>query len=165
MERLRFIKNRTFDEIAVDDTAGLTRTLQAQDISLFALASGDVNPIHLDQTYSVADRFHRVIAQEPRSGSVNSAVLGEELPGPDTEGRASAEQEHEVLRVAQVVFGYFPELTSGVRPVRRSGGLRPATTGVDLSRGDSDVRASHVLRDGRMRDWPAIARDEAPVAF
>ena len=84
MEPLRFIENRTFDEIAVGDTASLTRTLQAQDISLFALASGDVNPAHLDKDYAATDRFHGVIAHGLGGGSLISAVLGTELPGPGT---------------------------------------------------------------------------------
>jgi phosphate acetyltransferase/phosphate butyryltransferase len=82
MEPPRFIENRTFDEIAVGDTASLTRTLQAQDISLFALASGDVNPAHLDRDYAATDRFHGVIAHGLWGGSLISAVLGTELPGP-----------------------------------------------------------------------------------
>lgn len=82
MEPPRFIENRTFDEIAVGDTASLTRTLQAQDISLFALASGDVNPAHLDRDYAAEDRFHGVIAHGLWGGSLISAVLGTELPGP-----------------------------------------------------------------------------------
>ncbi len=80
MEPPRFIENRTFDEIAVGDTASLTRTLQAQDISLFALASGDVNPAHLDRDYAATDRFHGVIAHGLWGGSLISAVLGTELP-------------------------------------------------------------------------------------
>lgn len=84
MEPLHFIENRTLDEIAVGDTASLTRTLRAQDISLFALVSGDVNPAHLDKDYAATDRFHGVIAHGLWGGSLISAVLGTELPGPGT---------------------------------------------------------------------------------
>ena len=38
------IENRTFDEIEVGETATLERTLSPQDIELFAVTSGDVNP-------------------------------------------------------------------------------------------------------------------------
>jgi hypothetical protein len=40
------IENRTFDEIGVGESASVTRTLTEQDIQLFALVSGDVNPAH-----------------------------------------------------------------------------------------------------------------------
>ena len=36
------IENRTFDEIAVGESASVTRTLSKRDIQLFALVSGDV---------------------------------------------------------------------------------------------------------------------------
>jgi phosphate acetyltransferase/phosphate butyryltransferase len=41
---MEHIENRTFDEIKVGDTATLQRTLTEQDIKLFAVMSGDINP-------------------------------------------------------------------------------------------------------------------------
>lgn len=76
------IENRTFDEIRVGDTASITRTLTEQDIQLFALVSGDVNPAHLDADFAATDMFHRVIAHGMWGGGLISAVLGTELPGP-----------------------------------------------------------------------------------
>ena len=76
------IENRTFDEIAVGDTASLSRTLREEDIQLFALVSGDVNPAHLDADYAATDMFRRVIAHGMWGGGLISAVLGTELPGP-----------------------------------------------------------------------------------
>lgn len=59
---LGLIRNRTFDEIAVGDSASIQRTLTAQDIQLFAVLSGDVNPQHLDAEFAALTRFHGVIA-------------------------------------------------------------------------------------------------------
>lgn len=81
---LRYIENRTFDEIQVGDSAEVTRTLKAQDIELFAAMSGDVNPAHVDEEYARSDRFHKVIAHGMWGGALISAVLGTELPGPGT---------------------------------------------------------------------------------
>ena len=39
---VRFIENKTFDEIAVGDTASLSRRLTLEDIELFAVMSGDI---------------------------------------------------------------------------------------------------------------------------
>lgn len=78
------IENRTFDEIVVGDTASLTRALSRQDIQLFALASGDVNPAHLDDAFAENSVFGRVIAHGLWGGGLISAVLGTELPGPGT---------------------------------------------------------------------------------
>lgn len=46
------IENCTFDEIAVGDSASLTRTLARDDIALFAVMFGDVNSAHLDERYA-----------------------------------------------------------------------------------------------------------------
>ncbi len=78
------IQNRTFDEIAVGDSASLARTVTQRDIELFALASGDVNPAHMDPAYAATDMFHHIIAQGILEAGLISAVLGTELPGPGT---------------------------------------------------------------------------------
>lgn len=78
------IENRTFDEIAVGDSASVTRVLGERDIQLFALVSGDVNPAHLDAEFAAGDLFGRVIAHGLWGGGLISAVLGTELPGPGT---------------------------------------------------------------------------------
>ncbi len=76
------VENRTFDEIAPGDSASIVRTLTQQDIDLFAIVSGDVNPAHLDSAYAETDLFHRIIAHGMWSGGLISAVLGTRLPGP-----------------------------------------------------------------------------------
>ena len=76
------IENRTFDEISIGDSASLQRTLTEEDIQLFALVSGDVNPAHMDPAYAAQDLFQRVIAHGMWGGGLISAVLGTELPGP-----------------------------------------------------------------------------------
>lgn len=78
------IENRTFDEINVGDTASLTRRIARQDVQLFALVSGDINPAHLDDDYAATDIFRRVIAHGMWGASLISAVLGTKLPGPGT---------------------------------------------------------------------------------
>jgi len=80
----RTIENRTFDEIAVGETASVVRTLDTQDIELFAAVSGDVNPSHLDPEYAARDLFHKIVAHGMWGGSLISAVLGTKLPGPGT---------------------------------------------------------------------------------
>ena len=78
------LENRTFDEIAIGDSASLTRTLSRDDIALFAVMSGDVNPAHLDERYAEGSMFHRIIAHGMWSGALVSALLGTRLPGPGT---------------------------------------------------------------------------------
>ena len=80
----RTLRNRTFDEIAIGDSDSIQRTLTHEDIQLFAVMSGDVNPAHLDAEYAAATRFHGVIAHGMWGGALISAVLGTRLPGPGT---------------------------------------------------------------------------------
>ena len=83
-EPMQYIENKTYAEIAVGDHAELIRTLKPQDIELFAVMSGDVNPAHVDAEYAKTDMFHGVIAHGMWGGALISAVLGTELPGPGT---------------------------------------------------------------------------------
>jgi phosphate acetyltransferase len=83
-EPLVFIENRTFDEIAIGETATLTRALSRADIELFAVMSGDVNPAHLDEEYAHSDIFHEIIAHGMWGGALISTLLGTKLPGPGT---------------------------------------------------------------------------------
>src|ERR1700758_5579550 len=80
----RFIENKTFDEISVGDTASLSRRLTREDIELFAVMSGDINPAHLDEQYAKTSMFQRLIGHGMWGGALISTVLGTELPGPGT---------------------------------------------------------------------------------
>jgi len=78
------IENRTFDEIQIGENASLVRTLTREDIELFAVMSGDMNPAHVDEEYARSDMFHTIIAHGMWGASLISAVLGTKLPGPGT---------------------------------------------------------------------------------
>ncbi len=79
-----YIENRTFDEIKVGDSASLVRTLTPEDVKLFAVMSGNVNPTHVDEEYARSDIFHRIIAHGMWGGALISTLLGTKLPGPGT---------------------------------------------------------------------------------
>ncbi len=84
MTPLNYIENRTYDEIQVGDSATITRTLKPQDIQLFAIMSGDVNPAHVDPEYAKSSMFREVIAHGMWGGALISTVLGTQFPGPGT---------------------------------------------------------------------------------
>jgi acyl dehydratase len=75
------IENKTFEEITIGDRASLSRTLTRDDIDLFAVVSGDINPSHVDESFAGAAG---PVAHSMWTGSLLSAVLGNELPGPGT---------------------------------------------------------------------------------
>ncbi len=81
---LRILRNRTYDELAIGDTASIERTLTREDIEVFAILSGDVNPQHLDPAFAASTRFNGVTAHGMWGAALISAVLGTRLPGPGT---------------------------------------------------------------------------------
>ena len=78
------LENRIFDDIALGDSASMTRQITLDDIALFSVISGDINPAHLDAEYAATDLFHHIIAQGVLTAGLISAVLGTRLPGPGT---------------------------------------------------------------------------------
>ncbi|THF60206.1 bifunctional enoyl-CoA hydratase/phosphate acetyltransferase [Pseudothauera rhizosphaerae] len=80
----QFIQNRTFDEIQVGDFSQLVRTLKPEDIHLFAVMSGDVNPTHVDPEFARSSQFREVVGHSMWGSTLISTVLGTEFPGPGT---------------------------------------------------------------------------------
>ena len=78
------LRNRTFDDLQIGDTASLVRIVGRDDIDLFAAVSGDVNPAHLDATFAATDLFGHIVAHGMWTGALVSALLGTKLPGPGT---------------------------------------------------------------------------------
>ncbi len=80
----RYLINKTYEEIQVGDSASLKRTLMPEDVKLFAVLTGDVNPAVVDPSFSESGMFREVIAHGMWSGSLISTVLGTQFPGPGT---------------------------------------------------------------------------------
>ena len=70
MEPSDLIENRTFDEIAIGDSASLSRTLSKDVIALFGVVTGEVNPT--------------IVGNGMPGSALLSAVLETRLPGPGT---------------------------------------------------------------------------------
>lgn len=79
-----YIENITYDEISVGQSATLMRTLREEDIQLFAIMSGDVNPTHVDHEYARSGMFREVVGHGMWGGALISSLLGTEFPGPGT---------------------------------------------------------------------------------
>jgi phosphate acetyltransferase len=80
----QFLENVTFDELIIGRQGTLSRTLTQDDITLFAVMSGDVNPAHMDPEYAKSDIFHGIVGQGIWTASLISALLGTVMPGPGT---------------------------------------------------------------------------------
>lgn len=68
------------EEIQVGDTVEFTKALTDEDIRRFAAASGDTNPLHLDEEFAGATRFEdRIVHGTLVSGLISAALA--RLPG------------------------------------------------------------------------------------
>jgi phosphotransacetylase/acyl dehydratase len=79
------IRNTTWDELKVGDSADIERSCSQKDLYLFAHVSGNTNPLMLpDGSAPTGTEQHRAVAPSMWVGSLVSAVLGNLLPGPGT---------------------------------------------------------------------------------
>ncbi len=65
--------------IKVGDTALFEKTVSEEDIVAFARATGDEQPLHLDDSYAAKTRFKRRVAHGMLSAGLISAALGTKL--------------------------------------------------------------------------------------
>lgn len=72
---------RSRSALEVGDKGSFTKTITEADVVHFADASGDCNPVHLDEEYARHTRFGHRIAHGVLSAGLISAALGTELPG------------------------------------------------------------------------------------
>ncbi len=81
------VRNTTWAELKVGNSASIERTCSVQDLILFAHASGNLNPLMLPSEVA-AGATADPVAPSMWVGSLVSAVLGNILPGPGTLYRA-----------------------------------------------------------------------------
>jgi 3-hydroxybutyryl-CoA dehydratase len=78
------IKEKSIHELKIGDSAQISKTITEGDIELYARATGDFNPIHLDQAYAEKTMFKGRIAHGILSLGLLTNVLGNILPGHGT---------------------------------------------------------------------------------
>jgi len=95
-------------ELSVGDSVKFTKTISQDDIERFAAASGDTNPIHLDDEFAADTRFNGRIAHGILVSGLISAALAR-IPGSvvylsqDLEFRAPVRIGDEVTATIEIV--------------------------------------------------------------
>ena len=99
------ITNKTFDEIHIGDTACTQRVLTKQDIDMFGLLSGDMNPTHFSDEYArmLLDR-HKLVGHSMWGGALISSLLGNDLPGPGTVYQSQQFEFHNALELGDTII-------------------------------------------------------------
>jgi phosphate acetyltransferase len=98
------ITNKTFDEIKIGDTTSVQRTLTKQDIDVFGLLSGDMNPTHFSDVYAqmLLDR-HKLVGHSMWGGALIGGLLGNDLPGPGTVYRSQHFEFHNAVELGDTL--------------------------------------------------------------
>ena len=73
-----------YESIKIGDEASLARTITEAHIVNYAGITGDMNPIHVDAEYAAHSMFKERIAHGMLVAGLISAVLGTQLPGPNS---------------------------------------------------------------------------------
>ena len=72
---------RTRATLTVGDRGSFTKTITERDVFEFADASGDFNPLHINEEYAKRTVFGHRIAHGILTAGIISTVLGGEIPG------------------------------------------------------------------------------------
>ncbi len=75
------ISYRTRETLSVGDQGTFSKTISENDVFEFADASGDFNPLHIDEEYARRSRFGHRVAHGILMAGIISTVLGGEIPG------------------------------------------------------------------------------------
>jgi 3-hydroxybutyryl-CoA dehydratase len=73
-----------YEDIKIGDEASITRTITEVHIVNYAGLTGDMNPVHVDAEHAAQSMFGERIAHGMLVAGLISAVLGTQLPGPNS---------------------------------------------------------------------------------
>lgn len=75
------VVDRTFETIAVQDTASFVHTVTHDEVAAFITLSGDSNPLHSDASYAATTVYKKPIVHGMFLGALCSRLVGMYLPG------------------------------------------------------------------------------------
>ena len=78
------MKKSTPKKIKIGQTAQTSKRITQTDLTFYAIATGDFNPIHFDRVYAAQTRFKEPIAHGMIAAGLVSGLIGMKLPGPGT---------------------------------------------------------------------------------
>ena len=91
------------EELSVGMSAELLVPITHERIMAFADASGDFNPLHVDEDFANASAYRGRVAHGLLSASFVSAVVGTMLPGPGAIYLGQTLNFHKPVRIGDVV--------------------------------------------------------------
>ena len=98
-----YLENVSYEDITIGQTAAYSKTVTERDIQLFAIISGDANPVHLDEAYASGTPFEGRIAHGMLTGALVSAAIATTLPGPGSVYRSQSLRFRAPVRIGDTV--------------------------------------------------------------
>jgi len=135
------LTNRTYDEIQPGDSAELRRLITQDDLYVFAVSSGNTNPMHLQDSDLDGDGHHERVAPGMFVASLLSAVLGTQLPGPGTLYRRQVLDFHARAHAGEEVLVRAEVLSKADGVVRLQTEVRRISDGAIILSGEAEVLA------------------------
>jgi phosphate butyryltransferase len=81
---MTILTSTPYAALSVGQEASVTRLCRAEDLYVFAHASGNLNPMHLPEYDGDGDGVNEAVAPSAWVAALISGVLGNQLPGPGT---------------------------------------------------------------------------------
>jgi 3-hydroxybutyryl-CoA dehydratase len=131
----------TYECIKVGDEASLARTITEAHIVNYAGITGDMNPLHVDAEYAAHSLFKERIAHGMLVAGLISAVLGTQLPGPN-----SIYLGQELKFVAPVMIGDTVTVVVTVTEKRDEKRIIKLRTTAYNQRGETVIEGTAVLK-------------------
>ncbi|MDP3340763.1 bifunctional enoyl-CoA hydratase/phosphate acetyltransferase [Frigidibacter sp.] len=135
------LTNRTFDEIQPGDSAELRRLITQDDLYVFAVSSGNTNPMHLQDSDLDGDGHNERVAPGMFVASLLSAVLGTQLPGPGTLYRRQVLDFHARAHAGEEVLVRAEVLSKADGVVHLKTEVRRTSDGAIILSGEAEVLA------------------------
>lgn len=135
-------ESHCWDEMEVGQSAELKRLCTADDFYIFAAASGNYNPIHLEAEDGDGDGVAEACAPGMFVASLIAAVLGNMLPGPGTLYRSQTLRFHDRAQAGDELCArveVVEKLSDGV--IRLTTQVTRVANGAVVVEGDAEVHA------------------------
>ena len=157
MSATKTIRNKTWAQLQIGDTATLERLCTVKDLLLFAHTSGNVNPLMLPKD---SPSNEEPVAPSMWIGSLISAVLGNLLPGPGTLYRSQTLEFNRRVHVGDKLRVAVTCCEKREEPIAVFDALVTDAEGHPVCQGKAVVEAPKVNTDTPLRDLPALIVDQ-----
>jgi 3-oxoacyl-[acyl-carrier protein] reductase len=71
-----------FNDVREGDEAEIIHVITIQDVDTFSELTGDINPLHMDESYAARTSLRKRVVHGMLSASFISTIIGTRLPGP-----------------------------------------------------------------------------------